>query len=97
MLPHFLLTRISTCNQSEDNSMKDEYGKEAICLILQQRDKMTEEEAKELIAQFEEELEENINNEDSFFLIEELFEDTFGLEPDYLFSFLNDALAKGSK
>lgn len=39
---------------------KDEYGKEAICLILQRRDGLSEEEAKERIAQFEEELSEMI-------------------------------------
>lgn len=79
--------------------MKDEYGKEAIVEILMRRDGMSEEEARELIAQFEEELSEIIESEDDFdcLAIEQTFEDTFGLEPDYLFCFLNDALAKESK
>lgn len=85
--------------------MKDEYGKEAIVEILMRRDSMSEEEAREMIASFEEELQEMIeedSNKDKGFtyglyVIEEIFQDTFGLEPDYLFCFLNDALAKESK
>ena len=84
---------------------KDEYSKEAISLILQRRDGMSEEEAKELILQFEEELSEMIeedSNKDKGFTydlyqIEETFSNYFGLESDYLFCFLNDVLAKESK
>ena len=87
------------------NKLEDGYGKEAICLILQRRDSMSEEEAKELIAQFEEELsemvEEDRNKDKGFtyglYQIEETFSEYFGLEPDYLFCFLNDVLAKESK
>ena len=85
--------------------MKDEYGKEAIVEILMRRDKMDEQGARELIAQFEEELSEMIEEDrdkDKGFTyglydIEETFGDYFGLEPDYLFCFLNDVLAKESK
>ena len=85
--------------------MKDEYGKEAIVEILMRRDSMSEEEANELIAGFEEELSEMIEEDrdkdkeftHGLYAIEQTFEDTFGLEPDYLFCFLNDALAKESK
>ncbi len=87
------------------NRMEDEYGKEAIVEILMRRDSMSEEEAREMIAGFEEELsemiEEDRNKDEGFtyglYAIEELFGDYFGLEPDYLFCFLNDALAKESK
>lgn len=101
------------CKQNEDNNMldknfnklDDEYGKEAIVEILMRRDSMSEEEAKELIAQFEEELsemvEEDRNKDKGFtyglYQIEETFSDYFGLEPDYLFCFLNDVLAKESE
>jgi hypothetical protein len=85
--------------------MTDEYTKETIVEILQRRDSMSEEEARELIAQFEEELSEMIEEDadkDKGFTyslcdIEETFEGYFGLEPDYLFCFLNDVLAKESK
>lgn len=85
--------------------MKDEYGKEAIVEILMRRDSMDEQGARELIAQFEEELsemiEEDKDKESGFtyglYAIEEIFGDYFGLELDYLFCFLNDALAKESK
>lgn len=73
---------------------KDEYGKEAIVEILMRRDGMSEEEARELIAEFEEELK---GLRYSLSEIEETFSEYFGLEPDYLMCFLNDALAKESK
>jgi hypothetical protein len=89
--------------QNEDNNMQDEYGKEAIVEILMQRDLMGKDEARELIAQFEEELSEMVKEDEdkdkgftySLSDIEQTFEDYFGLEPDYLFCFLNDVLAKG--
>lgn len=82
--------------------MKDEYGKQAIVEILIRRDKMSEESAREMIASFEEELQEMIEEDrgkDSGFTyclsdIEECFEGTFGLEPDYLFCFLNEYVFK---
>jgi hypothetical protein len=76
--------------------MQDEYGKEAIVEILIRRDMMSEEEARELIAEFQEEL-LGMTSSHSLSAIEEIFSDYFGLEPDYLFCFLNDALAKESK
>jgi hypothetical protein len=73
----------------------DEYGKQAVIEILMRRDNMTREDATQLVREFEAELKEMAESatsvtDPSLSEIEDLFTDYFGLEPDYLFSFLND-------
>jgi len=63
------------------------YGKKEIKQILMQRDGMTDEEAGELIVDFEEAL-ESIVDEGDLMAAEELVADYFGLEPDYLMTFI---------
>lgn len=87
------------------NKIKDEYGKEAIVEILVRRDKMSYDDAWQTVREFESELVDMVKEDEnkdkgftySLYDIEENFADTFGLEPDYLFCFLNDILAKESK
>ena len=81
----------------------DEYGKEAIRQILIERDHMSDVEAGLHILAFEEELkkmaEEDMEKESGFTYtlsdIENLFEEYFSLEMDYLMCFLNDLLQGG--
>lgn len=70
----------------------DEYGKEAIVKKLINVDKMPEEEARMLIAEFEEELKEYAETSEHicFDEIYETFKEYFSLEPDYLMPFLED-------
>lgn len=63
------------------------YGKKEIKQILMQRDGMTAEEAHQLILDFEEALEFVVDEGDPMGA-EELVADYFGLEPDYLMTFL---------
>jgi len=63
------------------------YSKYDIKKILMQRDGMTDEEAGELIVDFEEAL-ESIVDEGDLMAAEELVADYFGLEPDYLMTFI---------
>lgn len=72
----------------------DEYGKEAIVKKLINCDKMSEGDARQLIAEFEEDLKEYSESTEhiSFDEIYETFKEYFGLEPDYLMPFLEDYL-----
>jgi hypothetical protein len=73
----------------------DEYGKEAIVEILIRRDNMSKDDAQKLVAEFEAELKELSERDDciaAYAEVEDLFTDYFGLEPDYLFSFLQDLI-----
>jgi len=53
-----------------------------------ERDGMSAEDALDLINEFKSELEEYLDESASLDEIEQLFEDYFGLEPDYLMEFL---------
>ena len=56
---------------------------------IMKRDGLTSEEADEQIEEFQKELDELMNDEQcTLWNLEELMEDSFGLEPDYLDSFI---------
>lgn len=60
-------------------------GKKEIVRILMERDGMTEEEAKDLVAEVREMMIEALKEGD-YLEAEEIFEDELGLEPDYMLS-----------
>ena len=56
---------------------------------IMKRDGLTSEEADEQIAEFQKELDELMNDEQcTLWNVEQLMEESFGLEPDYLDSFI---------
>jgi hypothetical protein len=61
-------------------------ARERIKTIIMRRDGMTSQEADELIAEAREDFNERIENGD--FSAEDICEEYFGLEPDYLDEFL---------
>lgn len=70
---------------------KDPYGKDAVVEILVRRDGMDKDEAQKLVDEFQQEL-KDLPDGTSFDEVQEMFEDYFGLEPDYLIAFLYEAM-----
>lgn len=65
--------------------MEDEFGKQAIIKILQERDGITKGEAIALVEQTQTEINESDYDYSS---AQDILEENLGLEPDYLMAFL---------
>lgn len=64
------------------------YDKEDVKRILMERDGMDEESAQELVDEAQDEISMAISEGASIDEVEQIIEDYFGLEPDYLMDFL---------
>lgn len=67
-----------------------EYGKSHIHHILMHRDNMSSEDAIALIRQTQQEIEDLMNNSEGFDhdTLEQIIENNFGLEPDFISAFI---------